>query len=143
MPSLHMSREEREAFLTDVHIAVLSVADGSRGPLTAPVWYIYEPGGDVRFTISANSQKMRCLRETGRASLCVQTEKAPYAYVTVEGPITTGPADFNRDSRPIAQRYLGEAGAKAYFGGREGNSPDSVLVSLTPETWLTTDYSKR
>jgi PPOX class probable F420-dependent enzyme len=138
-----MSKEEREAFLADVHVAVISIADGDRGPLTAPVWYMYEPGGDIRFTIGADSRKMQRLRETNRMSLCVQTETAPYAYVTVEGPVTLGPSDFEGVSAPIARRYLGEAGAKAYYRGREGDSPDTVLVTLKPERWLTTDYSKR
>lgn len=143
MPSLHMSKAEREAFLADVHIAIVSIADGDRGPIVAPVWYAYEPGGDIRFTTSANSLKVQRIRATGRVSLCVQTEKSPYAYVTVEGPATIGEPDFDRDSRPIAERYLGVEGARAYIGGRTENSPGSVLVRLTPETWRTIDYSKR
>ena len=46
--SLTMSRAEREDFLAGLHVGVLSVAspDG-RGPLSAPVWYTYQPGGTV------------------------------------------------------------------------------------------------
>jgi PPOX class probable F420-dependent enzyme len=137
-----MSKAEREAFLADVHIAVISVADGDKGPLTAPVWYAYEPGGVIRFTTGANSLKTQRIREAGRLSLCVQTETAPYAYVTVEGPATIGEPEFERDALAIAQRYLGEAGGKAYVGGRTSTT-GSVLITLTPETWRTTDYSKR
>lgn len=143
MPSLHMSKAEREAFLADLHVAVVSLANGDRAPLTAPIWYAYEPGGAVRVMIGKNSQKAKLLREHGRMSLCVQTETAPYAYVTVEGPVTFGEIDFDRDARPMAERYLGVAGAKAYYRGRESSSSDSMLVTLTPETWLTTDYGKR
>ncbi len=32
-----MTREEREAFLADVHIGVLAIPDGDRGPLTIPI----------------------------------------------------------------------------------------------------------
>lgn len=142
MVSLNMSKEEREAFLSGVHVAVISVADGDRGPLSAPVWYAYEPGGDIRFTTGEDSRKARLLRAAGRMSLCVQTETAPYSYVTVEGPVTFETPDFERDNRTIAVRYLGERGAAAYLGGRT-DTAGSVLVRLTPERWLTIDYSKR
>ncbi|HEY5165085.1 MAG TPA: pyridoxamine 5'-phosphate oxidase, partial [Acidimicrobiia bacterium] len=39
--SLTMSPEEREAFLAEVHVGVISVANDDRGPLTVPIWYTY------------------------------------------------------------------------------------------------------
>jgi hypothetical protein len=37
-----LSKEERQAFLAEPHIAVLSVAgDDGRPPLSAPTWYDY------------------------------------------------------------------------------------------------------
>ena len=86
MSSLSMSRTQREAFLAGTHVAVVSVADGERGPLTLPVWYRYEPGGAVYFVTGGTSRKLALIRKAGRVSLCVQTETAPYEYVAVEGP---------------------------------------------------------
>ena len=42
-----MNRAEREEFLAGLHVGVLSV-DGGDGtpPLTVPVWYTYQPGGE-------------------------------------------------------------------------------------------------
>ena len=57
-----MTREEREAFLADVHIGVVSVADGERGPLTAPVWYAYEPGGEILFVTGSESLKANVVK---------------------------------------------------------------------------------
>ena len=37
--SLTMTNEEREAFLADVHVAVISVAEDGHGPLVVPIWY--------------------------------------------------------------------------------------------------------
>ena len=54
--SLTMSKAEREAFLAETHVAVISVVDGSRGPLTVPVWYAYEPGRDLRFVTGGGSR---------------------------------------------------------------------------------------
>jgi hypothetical protein len=45
--SLAMSRAEREAFLADTHVGVVSISEDRRGPLTVPVWYRYTPGGEV------------------------------------------------------------------------------------------------
>jgi ABC transporter substrate binding protein len=46
--SLTMTKEEREALLADVHVAVISVEEDGYGPLVVPIWYSYEPGGEVR-----------------------------------------------------------------------------------------------
>ena len=41
-----LTKSEREAFLSEPHVAALSVeAEPGRAPLTVPVWYQYEPGG--------------------------------------------------------------------------------------------------
>ncbi len=45
-----LTAPEREAFLAEPHIAVLSVSSGSeRPPLTLPIWYHYQPGGTITF----------------------------------------------------------------------------------------------
>jgi Pyridoxamine 5'-phosphate oxidase len=85
--SLTMTKEEREAFLADVHVGVISVAEDGHGPLTVPVWYSYEPEGEVRIITARRSRKGKRLERAGRFSLCAQTETPPYKYVSVEGPI--------------------------------------------------------
>ena len=142
--SLAMSRAEREAFLADTHVAIISVADGGRGPLTVPIWYAYEPGGEVRFVTAAASAKMARIRAAGRLSLCVQTETAPYRYVSVEGPVTVGAPNFEQDIRQLAHRYLGREMGETYLqmtADERAHSP-AVLVRLRPERWLSVDYGK-
>ena len=103
--SLTMTKEEREAFLAAVHVGVISVAEDGRGPLTVPIWYSYEPGGEVRVITARASRKGRLLERAGRFSLCAQTETPPYKYVSVEGPIVAiEAADLERDRRPLATR---------------------------------------
>jgi hypothetical protein len=42
-----LSKQEREQFLSEPHVAALSVHDGSdRGPLRVRIWYQYAPGGE-------------------------------------------------------------------------------------------------
>jgi nitroimidazol reductase NimA-like FMN-containing flavoprotein (pyridoxamine 5'-phosphate oxidase superfamily) len=55
--SLAMTRTEREEFLADVHVGVLSVEDPGRGPLTVPVWYADAPGATVDVITGTDSAK--------------------------------------------------------------------------------------
>ena len=141
--NLRMTREEREAFLADVHIGVLAVGNPAGAPVVTPIWYAYEPGGDVRIVIGKDGMKGRALGNGQRVSLCVQTETPPYKYVTVEGPILRGPVDFQRDLKDVAIRYLGERMGTAYVAGSNEKTDDNVLIRLTPDTWRTVDYGKR
>ena len=140
-----MTRQEREAFVADPHIAVVSVVDGDRGPLTAPVWYDYKPGGEIRFVTGKDSLKARLMQEAGRIGFCVQTETPPYQYVSIEGPVRMEAARLDDDLRPMAVRYLGDDGGTRYVQGRtaEDVAASSVVVVMTPETWRTVDYNKR
>jgi uncharacterized protein len=141
--SLAMSRAEREAFLAETRVGIVSIGEEGRGPLSVPVWYRYEPGGELRFATGDASRKVRLLRRAGRASLCVQTETAPYLYVSVEGPTTIDTVDFERDTREMALRYLGERMGEAYLAATYPNGTTSeVLVRLHPERWWSADFRK-
>lgn len=144
MSPVTMSRTEREAFLADTHVGIVSIAHAGRGPLTVPVWYRYEPGGAVRFATGATSHKVRLLRAAGRAGFCVQNETAPYQYVSVEGAVTIGKPDPDRDIREIAIRYLGREQGEAYLKMMAADlNPDAnVVVILQPERWYSADYRK-
>ena len=139
---LTMTKEEREAFLADVHVAVISVADDGRGPLAVPIWYAYEPGGEVRVITGRATRKGKLLERAGRFSLCVQTETLPYRYVSVEGPIVAVEAvDLDRDGRPLAHRYLGAEMGDQYVEDTR-HEVGSALFRIRPERWLTVDYGK-
>ena len=142
MPSLAMSRNEREAFLAATHVAAVSVADPGHGPLTVPVWYRYEPGGTVHFVTGTTSRKARLIRDAGRIGLCVQTETPPYKYVSIEGPATFGEPDPERDVREVAIRYLGKEVGEQYLAMTAVEPEPMVLVILKPERWYSVDYSK-
>ena len=89
------SETERQEFLADKHVAVLSVAaTEGRPPASVPIWYDYTPGGNVRIMTGATSRKARLITQAGAVTLVVQREEPPYQYVVVEGTIveTTNPA---------------------------------------------------
>ena len=141
--ALTMTKMEREAFLADVHVGIISLAEEGRGPLTVPIWYAYAPGGELRLLTGRNSRKGRLLTQAGRFSLCVQTEAPPYRYVSVEGPITAIEAvDVERDLRPLAHRYLGAEEGDSFVEQMRGGQSGNILIRMRPERWLTADYSK-
>jgi nitroimidazol reductase NimA-like FMN-containing flavoprotein (pyridoxamine 5'-phosphate oxidase superfamily) len=143
--SLKMTKAEREAFLADLHVGMISIAEEGRGPLTVPIWYSYEPGGEVQIITGKESRKGQLLQRTGRFTLCVQSENLPYKYVSVEGSITAiSKADVERDARPMARRYLGSDLGDQYIEATRSDreAGESVLVRMKPEHWLTVDYAK-
>jgi nitroimidazol reductase NimA-like FMN-containing flavoprotein (pyridoxamine 5'-phosphate oxidase superfamily) len=145
MASLAMTRAEREAFLAAVRIGVIALADGERGPLTVPIWYGYEPGGELWFVTDRDSRKGKLLVALDRFSLCVQTETPPYKYVSVEGPITALEiANLERHTRVLAHRYLGKELGDRYVAqtGGEADRDGSIVVRMRPERWLSVDYGK-
>jgi len=132
---------ERQEFLEAKHVGVLSVdaADG-RPPASAPIWYDYTPGGNIRINTGAGSRKARLIERAGAVTLTVQREDPPYQYVVVEGTVveTTTPTPVEvREA--IAIRYLGEELGRQFVRSLEGQ--DSVLFTVRPERWLTADFS--
>lgn len=139
-----MSPQEREAFLAGLHVGVISIAEPGRGPLSVPIWYAYEPGGDLRVVTDRDSRKGRLLDVGVRLSLCAQSETPPYRYVSVEGPVVSlEAAQRERDLRPIARRYLGQELGDQYLTVTAAQDAGSVVVRIRPERWLTVDYSKQ
>jgi nitroimidazol reductase NimA-like FMN-containing flavoprotein (pyridoxamine 5'-phosphate oxidase superfamily) len=142
-----MSTTGREAFLASSHVAILSVAgaDG-RPPLASPVFYHYEPGGDLTFftnTLGRKTRKADLIEAAGALTMTVQTEEMPYKYVTVEGAVvSTGPAT-PEEMKKIAQRYMPAEYAEG-FVQNEFAHPDSapMLYTVRPTKWFSSDLSE-
>jgi nitroimidazol reductase NimA-like FMN-containing flavoprotein (pyridoxamine 5'-phosphate oxidase superfamily) len=142
--SLTMSSDEREHFLADVHVGLVSVEDPGHGPLCVPVWYSYEPGGTVDVMTGSRSRKARAMRAAGRFTLCVQTETIPYGYVSVEGPIILIRDTVHPDERRrLAYRYLGPELGERYLAAGSDDESDNAVFRMAPERWLSADFSKQ
>jgi nitroimidazol reductase NimA-like FMN-containing flavoprotein (pyridoxamine 5'-phosphate oxidase superfamily) len=140
--SLAMSKQERETFLKDLHVGVISIEQENAPPLSVPIWYDYDPGIGVWILTAESSAKGRALAAAGRYTLVAQDEQPPaYRYVSVEGPISeTRPADREKDSRPMAHRYFGPKLGDLYTD--EDSGEQSLVFVMTPERWRTVDYGK-
>lgn len=136
-----MTHTEREAFLAALHVGILGISAPNRAPVLVPVWYSYEPGGDILFITNKDAKKVNLLRQEGRFTLCVQDESPPYKYVSVEGPIISmEDADHERELTPIARRYLGKERGDEYVDKTAGDK--EILVRMRPAKWSTADYGK-
>ena len=142
-----MTEGERQEFLAGQRVGVVSVARGDgRPPHSTPVWYAYEPGGNISFftgTQGRRSRKAELVREAGVLSFLVQREEFPYGYVTVEGTVV------GEDRPPtegqvlaVVRRYLPEEQAR-WFADSELRRPSSefVLFTVRPDRWLSFDFS--
>lgn len=143
--STSMTQQEKETFLAGVHVGVISISQKDRAPLAIPIWYAYQPGGEIRFVTGGASQKGKLLKLNSKASLCVQEEQMPYKYVSVEGTVVgIDPADVERDIRPLAQRYYGREGGDQYIRRVYGSgvADGDLLIRIRPQRWVAADYSR-
>ena len=83
------------------------------------------------------------LRSAGTASLCVQTETAPYKYVVVEGTVSVDDGVDSSWRRDVARHYLGNELGDMYADATAESEPTAVTVRLTPSRWRTTDFGKQ
>ncbi|MEU0738314.1 pyridoxamine 5'-phosphate oxidase family protein [Streptomyces sp. NPDC006134] len=135
-----LTREEREQFLAEPHIAALAVDAGAgRAPLTVPIWYQYEPGGEVWIMTGLDSRKNELIGKAGRFSLMVDRLEPTIRYVSVEGPVVrTVPATVEL-LREISARYLPAEKVDGYVDFAWKNHGEQVVVHMRPERWVSSD----
>ena len=140
MADNRLTVHERELFLAEPHIAALSVSAGpDRGPLTVPIWYQYEPGGEVWILIEARSRKAPLIEAAGRFTLMVDRVTPTTRYVSVEGPVTRTIPGTDELRREITERYLPPEQAQAYLKLAEAEFGEEIAIYLRPERWLSAD----
>ncbi|MGV0788401.1 pyridoxamine 5'-phosphate oxidase family protein [Mycolicibacterium sp. XJ2] len=134
-----MTTDEREKFLSDVHVGVIAVERPDRAPLSVPIWYGYQPGGEVLLWTESASLKHQLIKDAGRFSITAQDEAPPYRYVTAEGDVTGIEPAEDGVVREIAIRYLGEEEGNTFTD--QNLTSTSVIIRMRPQRWLSFDYS--
>ena len=123
-----MTDDERDAFLAEPHIAVLSVAsDDGRPPHTVPLFYGYEPGGNITFYTQTHgriARKTRLIEAAGAVTLNMQKPSYPYRYVTVEGTVV------GTDRPPTGHRH----GIRCWRSSGATCQPVAPRSSSTPSS---------
>ncbi|WP_406168227.1 pyridoxamine 5'-phosphate oxidase family protein [Streptomyces canus] len=135
-----LTREQREQFLAEPHIAALAVDAGEgRAPLALPIWYQYTPGGDIWIMTGRDSRKHELIRAAGRFSLLVERIEPTIRYVSVEGPVVDTRPGTVEDLREISARYLPAEKVDGYVEFASKNHGEQVIIRLRPERWVTSD----
>ncbi len=135
-----LSREEREEFLTEPHVAALSVSTGdTRGPLTVPIWYQYTPGGQPWFITGAGSRKHRLIEAAGYLSLMVDRVEPTVRYVAVDGAVSRIEEATDEQLVEMTRRYLPPEAVEPYLETARREHGPSVAVYMKPQHWLSAD----
>jgi nitroimidazol reductase NimA-like FMN-containing flavoprotein (pyridoxamine 5'-phosphate oxidase superfamily) len=138
-----MTREERETFLAGVHVGVLTVEEPGRGPLSVPVWYLYEPGGEIVVVTRPEARKARLLAVGASVAFLVQSEEMPPKYVTTQGRVVSvAPADVARDVKPVVRKYLGAEVGDGYVDATRPNGTNELVVRIRPRRWYSRDFGR-
>jgi len=135
-----LSEEEREQFLAEPHIGALSVVERpDRAPLTIPIWYGYNPGGELWVLTEPGARKTRAIEAAGRFSLMAQRTEPTIRYVSVEGPVTRTAAGTAERSREMAERYVPSDKVAEFLEYERTHLGEHIAVYMRPEHWLSAD----
>ena len=137
-----MSNDELKAFLTSepAHTGKLATVRADGRPHVAPVWFVLDsstadrdsPLGDIVFNTGTDTLKGKALRRDPRASLCVDDERPPFSFATIEGVVTIIEEldQVAHWAAVIGGRYMGQHRADEY--GRRNGVPGELLVRFRP-----------
>ncbi|MCH2314068.1 MAG: pyridoxamine 5'-phosphate oxidase family protein [SAR202 cluster bacterium] len=118
-------------FLSEVHIAILAIHREKRAPHSTPIWYQYEPNDTLWFMADPKTQKGKLMEIGTPVSLVMQTETAPYRYVSIAGQISdVAKGDMEQELRPISRRYLVVKGGDEYVASFESWSSNRYTIKI-------------
>ncbi len=126
-----MSRDEAIAFLSEgTRTGKFATTKADGRAHATPIWFVID-GDDIVFNTWHTSAKAKHLRRDPRASLVVDLQEPPYAYVLVEGSATVSDDldEVRQFATRIGGRYMGQDRAEEY-GARNGVEGE-LLVRLS------------
>src|SRR5580704_9538333 len=111
MPYHQMSEDEVRTFLTELPARTGKLATVCRDgrPHVAPVWFVVDDDGAIVFNTGTGTVKGRNLIREGRAAMCIEDDRPPFSFVTVEGSveIIDDLSEVRRSAARIGGRYMG------------------------------------
>ncbi|MEU1791604.1 PPOX class F420-dependent oxidoreductase [Streptomyces sparsogenes] len=125
-----MTKDQWHAFVSEgTRTAKLSTVRADGRPHIAPIWFLLD-GDDLVFNTGEDTVKGRNMARDGRVSLCVDDDRPPFSFVTIEGraELSDRLEEVRHWATRIAARYMGEELAEQY-GARNG-VPGELLVRV-------------
>jgi PPOX class probable F420-dependent enzyme len=127
-----MLPDEWRAFILEgTRTAKFAVARRDGAPHVTPVWFVLD-GREIIVTTGAGSVKATSVRRDGRVALCVDDDRPPFSFVSIEGTATLHD-DLDELlvwATRIGARYMGEDVADEF--GRRNAVPGELLVRISP-----------
>jgi PPOX class probable F420-dependent enzyme len=126
------AEEQREFLARGTRTAKLATTMRDGSPHVMPVWFVLE-GDELVFNTHADTVKGRNLTRDPRASMLVDDERPPFAFVHMRGRVALSkdPDELLRTATNLGGRYMGAERA-AEFGARNAVS-DELVVRFRPE----------
>ncbi|MFF6996640.1 PPOX class F420-dependent oxidoreductase [Streptomyces sp. NPDC008313] len=125
-----MTDEQWRAFVSEgTRTGKLSTVRADGRPHVAPVWFLLD-GDTLVFNTARETVKGRNLVRDGQVALCVDDDRPPFDFVTLEGraELSEEPEELRYWATRIGARYMGEERAEE-FGARNG-VPGELLVRV-------------
>lgn len=136
-----LERDDAQALLAEPLVAVIAVEEAGRPPLAVPIWYAYEPGGDVWIITERESLKARALRAARSCTLVVDEVQPRTRYVSVACDLVDERAATPDDGRAMAERYLPPEAVEGYLEFAGANIGAEVVLTLRPTHWRSADLT--
>ena len=138
-----LSKSEREEFLSEPHVAALSVSAGEgRAPLTLPIWYQYAAGGEPWVLTGADSRKTRLIEAAGQFTLMVERAEPTVRYVAVDGPVSRIEPGSDDLLVELTSRYLPAERVDAFLDFARSELGSQVVIAMRPQHWLSADLGE-
>ena len=130
-----MTKAERNAFLAETRLGILSTLDGRGDPVAVPVWFEWD-GTDVRLFSFANAPKVARLRNHPRASLLVVNHvHQKEGWVAFDGAVTISGDGVMPLAERLAARYwdLGDPARAKELALWRAMASRACVLTLRPE----------
>ncbi|MER6095998.1 PPOX class F420-dependent oxidoreductase [Streptomyces sp. NPDC001728] len=123
-----MSGDQWRAFVSEgTRTGKLATVRVDGSPHVVPIWFLLH-GDDIVFNTGKDTVKGRNLARDGRASLCVDDDTPPFAFVSLRGRVELDedPVALRHWAGRIGARYMGEDRADEF--GERNAVPGELLV---------------
>ena len=126
---------DRESFLAEPRIAVLSTADADGAAYLSSIWFEFS-GGAFLMPTGGGTRKVRNARERPGASVLVDERAGGFRGVAARGrlEVIEGDEALAINDR-IHRRYVTDAGMERPDLGVLLEAGDNVTLRLVPERW--------
>lgn len=132
-----MAFDEKAAreFLAETRVGIFAVAAENGPPAATPVWYLYEPGGNLRIVTSASTRKAKLLARTGTATLVVEESGQNATFVAIDMELVDTRDAEPADDRELASRYLEGEAVERFVDMAVEHMPDEKIYTFRPTKW--------